>query len=209
MKAIIFDFDGTIADSFHVVLTISNRLSGEFGYPPVRLEDIKRLKNLSSREILKQSKVSIFRLPFLMHRLRQELNREIKYLKPIPGMASALQELKRRGYCLGIVTSNSRENVTAFLQAQNLADLFDFVESGLTLFGKGKIIRRMMRQYDLDPAIVAYVGDETRDIESARRVQVRSIAVAWGFNSSQILAKHHPDFLIHQPDELITVAEQL
>ncbi|MGA7934742.1 MAG: HAD hydrolase-like protein, partial [Kovacikia sp.] len=35
MKKIIFDFDGTIADSFDVVLNISNRLAREFGYPPV------------------------------------------------------------------------------------------------------------------------------------------------------------------------------
>jgi phosphoglycolate phosphatase-like HAD superfamily hydrolase len=58
VKVIVFDFDGTIADSFAAVLRITNQLAAEFGYAPARLEDVPRLKNLSSREIVKQSKVS-------------------------------------------------------------------------------------------------------------------------------------------------------
>lgn len=209
MKVFIFDFDGTIADSFDTILSITNRLAPEFGYPLVRPEDIKLLKNLSSREVLRQSNVSIFLLPFLLRRLRIELNQEIPNLQPIAGMQAALLALKQRGNRLGIVTSNSQENVTAFLETHQLSDLFEFVGSGLTLLGKGKIIQRIMRQHQLDPATVLYVGDETRDIEAARRVGIQVIAVAWGFNSSQVLAEQHPDFLIHQPSELVDVVGHL
>lgn len=209
MKEIIFDFDGTIADTFDVVLSISNCLASEFGYPPVQPEEVKHLKNLTSREILKQSGVSLLKLPFLLRRLRVELNREICRLGPIAGIREVLQELKDGGNHLGIVTSNSRENVIAFLEAQQMADLFDFVGSGLTLFGKGRIIQQIIKQQKLDPAIVTYVGDETRDIEAARKIGIRVIAVSWGFNSSQILAEHRPDFLIHRPAELLEVLTKL
>jgi phosphoglycolate phosphatase len=205
VKEIIFDFDGTIADTFDVVLSISNCLAGEFGYPPVRPEEVKHLKNLTSREILKQSGVSLLKLPFLLRRLRVELHREICRLSPIAGIREVLQELRDKGNHLGIVTSNSRENVIAFLDAQEMGDLFDFVGSGLTLFGKGRIIQQIIKEQKLDPAIVTYVGDETRDIEAARKIGIRIIAVSWGFNSSQVLAEHHPDFLIHQPAELLEV----
>jgi len=205
VKVIIFDFDGTIADSFEAVLKISNQLAAEFGYPKAQPEDISRLKNLSSREVVRQSKVSPFKLPFLLRRLRYELNQEIHRLKPIPGMKSALLRLKQQGNQLGIVTSNSCENVAAFLEAQELSDVFDFVGSGLALFGKGRVIQRILKQHQLNHADVIYVGDETRDIEAARKIGIQVIAVSWGFNSSQALAAEKPDFLIHQPEELLEV----
>ncbi len=207
MKVIIFDFDGTIADSFAAVLKITNQLATEFGYTPARPEDVPRLKNLSSREIVRQSKVSPFKLPFLLRRLRGELNREMDQLQPIAGMKTALLTLKQQGYSLGIVTSNSRENVVAFLKAQGLDTTFDFVGSGLALFGKGRVIQRILRQHRLDPKDVIYVGDETRDIEAARKIGIKVISVSWGYNSSQALAAESPDFLIHQPEELLQVVE--
>lgn len=205
-RVIIFDFDGTIADSFDAVLSISNRLADEFGYPPTPLEDISALKNLSSREILRRSKVPFFKLPFLLRRLRSELNREIARLKPIPGIKDALLELRHQGHSLGIVTSNSRQNVIAFLEAQDMRELFDFVDSGLTLFGKGRIIQQILRQKHVDPDTAIYVGDETRDVEAARKIGIKVIAVCWGFNSCEVLAAQKPDFLIHKPAELATTA---
>lgn len=205
MKTIIFDFDGTIADSFEAVLRISNQLATEFGYPEARPEDIHYLKNLNSRDVVKHANVSPFKLPFLVRRLRGELNREIHQLKPIAGMKPTLLKLKQQGNQLGIVTSNSSENVIAFLKTQQLDPIFDFVDSGLSLFGKGRIIRRMVKRHRLNPDDVIYVGDETRDIEAARKTGIKVISVSWGFNSSQALAAENPDFLIHQPEELLQV----
>jgi phosphoglycolate phosphatase-like HAD superfamily hydrolase len=205
VKFLIFDFDGTIADSFDAVLAISNRLADEFGYPKTSLEEAQQLKNMDSREILRLSGVSFFQVPFLLRRLRGEMNGEICNLQPIPGIPEALVQLKQEGHQLGIVTSNSRENVLAFLKAQNIEGLFSFVSSGLTIFGKGRLIRRVIRQYHIDPAIVFYVGDETRDIEAARKIRVRAIAVSWGFNSRPLLESKHPDFLVNQPSELVQI----
>ncbi|MGI0489589.1 HAD-IA family hydrolase [Pantanalinema rosaneae CENA516] len=203
MKVLIFDFDGTIADSFDTVLTIANRLAHEFGYPFTPPETAKHLKHLSSREIVRQSQVAFWQIPFLLKRLRSELHHEIQYLHPIPGMAAALQEIHQQGHHLGIVTSNSQENVAAFLDTHGLSELFDFIGSGLTVFGKGRVIQAALRQYQLDPATVIYVGDETRDIEAAKKIGIPVIAVSWGFNSAQALAKHYPNLLIHHPEELV------
>lgn len=207
VKSIIFDFDGTIADSFDLVLTISNRLAAEFGYPRVQPEEVKRLKNLSSREIVRQSGVSMFQLPFLLQRLRRELQQEIGTLKLIPGMREVLLALKQRGHPLGIVTSNSQENVMTFLKAQDLHDVFDFVSSGLTLFGKGRVIRQAIRRNHLDEGNAIYVGDETRDIEAAKRIRIRVISVTWGYSSREVLASQQPDFLAEHPEELVKIID--
>lgn len=205
MRVVLFDFDGTIADSIPTAVKIINRLAGDFGYKRLDLDEIRRLQNLSSREIVKQSGVSIFALPFLVRRFQAELNREIQNLQLIPGMREALLGLRQHGDRLGIVSSNSEENVRIFLKSQGLEHLFEWVASSPKIFGKSRAIKRLMRQNRFDPQIVFYVGDETRDIEAAKKSQVRSIAVSWGFNSKQILATHQPDSLIHQPDELAAV----
>ncbi len=204
-KVIVFDFDGTIADSQGAIVEITNRLSGEFGYKPVNKAELYQLKNLSSRDVVKQSEISIFQIPFLLRRVQAELGKEVGELRPFTGIETYLFHLKKQADQLGIITSNIKENVVAFLENNYLETLFDFVYSGTTLFGKHKVINKFLKQNNLTAEEVIYVGDETRDIEAAKKSKVKVIAVGWGFNSSSVLAEHQPDFLIEQPKELIEV----
>ena len=204
-KVIIFDFDGTVADTLDALVSITNRLAVEFGYKPITQDELALFKNLNSRQIIKHSGISIFQLPFLVRKVKAELNKEIKTLSLIPGIKEVLIELKNQGNSLGIITSNSKENVVAFLTANNLQYLFDFIYSGTKLFGKSKVINKFLKQENIKPEAVIYVGDEIRDIEAARKSEIKVIAVSWGFNSEQVLAEQNPDYLIHDPAELIDV----
>ncbi|AFZ37102.1 HAD-superfamily hydrolase, subfamily IA, variant 1 [Stanieria cyanosphaera PCC 7437] len=203
-KLVFFDFDGTIADSYQAIVKISNQLASEFGYKPVDEEEISLLKNLSSREIIQQSEISIFKIPFLIKRLQRELKKEISNLEPIHGIDLVLRQLKQHDYKLGIITSNAKENVVAFLEKHQLDNIFDFIYSGTTIFGKHRIINNIIKQYQIEPNQFIYVGDETRDIRAAKRSKVIAIAVTWGFNSAEILAHYQPDFLVTTPVELLS-----
>jgi phosphoglycolate phosphatase len=204
-KVVIFDFDGTIADTVDALVSIANRLAVEFGYIQITPEELTLLRNLHSREIIKYSGISIFKIPFLVKKVKSELKSRIQELKPIPGMKEALTILKNDGHRLGIITSNSQENVTAFLKANDLDNLFEFIQSGVTIFGKTTIINNVLRQKQLKPQEVIYVGDETRDIEASKKANIKVIAVTWGFNSQEILTKENPNFLINHPRELLEV----
>ena len=208
-KVIMFDFDGTIADTVDALVSITNRLAVEFGYKQTTQEELAQIQNLNSKEIIKQSGISIFKLPFLLRKVKAELNKEIQRVRPISGIKEALIELKNQGNRLGILTSNSSANVVTFLETNGLEDLFDFIYSGKTLFGKSKVINNLLKQENIDPKTAIYVGDETRDIEAARKSHIKAIAVSWGFNSAEVLAKQNPDFLIHQPNQLIEVIGSL
>lgn len=208
-KVIIFDFDGTLADTFDALVVVTNRLALEFGYPPTTPEELPKIRNLSSREIIKQSGVPIFRIPFFLKKIREYLHKDILNLNPIPGIKEALLQLKHEGYCLGILTSNSEENVNLFLKKHGIEDLFSFIYSETSLFSKDKSIRKLMKKNHLTSEEVIYVGDETRDIEASKKINIKVIAVSWGFNSREILTKHNPDSLIHQPSELIEVLGSL
>jgi phosphoglycolate phosphatase len=204
-KIIIFDFDGTIADTVDALVTIANRLALEFGYVPINSQELVLLRNLTAREIIKYSGVSLFKIPFMVKKVKGELKHKIPEFKPIEGINAALIELHHQGYHLGIITSNSQENVNEFLKCHNLDYLFDFIYSGVTIFGKTTIINNVLRQKHFQPESVIYVGDETRDIESAKKANIKVIAVSWGFNSPEALSKQNPDFLIHHPHELLAV----
>lgn len=209
IEAILFDFDGTIADTQQAFFVIVNNLALEFGYPQVNLEELAYLKQLSSAEVIKYSRISPLKIPFILKRIKKELAKTITSLQPYPAIGPCLEELKQQGYLLGIVTSNSKENVIAFLQKNGLAELFAVIHSGTTLFGKNRIINRVLQEHRLPPPAVIYVGDETRDILAARKSHITMISVAWGFNSPAILAEHHPDFLVYHPQELLEVIVQL
>ncbi len=209
MTAIIFDFDGTLVNSLEAIAEITNRLALEFGYTPVTPEDILKFKNLTSREVLQQAGISLFQLPFILRKLRAELNLKIPDLHPVTGIQETLAALKKQGHHLGIITTNTEENVHLFLKTNNLDELFSFVYSEPLILGKSRSIRKAITQGQFLPHQVIYVGDETRDIEAAHQTHVKVIAVGWGFNSSAVLAAHHPDFLIHHPAELLTAVDKL
>ncbi|MEM8828998.1 MAG: HAD hydrolase-like protein [Cyanobacteria bacterium P01_G01_bin.19] len=202
-NVVLFDFDGTIADTYNAIVRISNQLSSEFGYKALDKEELLLLKNISSKEIVKLSEISIFKIPFLVRRVRAELSKEIANLSPIDGIASVLFELKERGNTLGIVTSNDKDNVEIFLQKNKLSSLFNYIYSSTSIFGKHRVINQAIRSNNLSRKSVLYVGDETRDIRSSRKSKIGVVAVSWGFNSAKILQEYKPDYLVNNPQELL------
>ncbi|MEG4346507.1 HAD-IA family hydrolase [Microcoleus sp. A003_D6] len=207
-KVIIFDFDGTLADTIDILLSITNRLSVEFGFKSATKEELAQLSNLNSWQILKYSGISLFKFPLLIRKLKAELRREIPNIQLFPGIKEVLLELKKLDFQLGIITSNSRENVLETLEANGLQGTFTFIYSGST-FGKHKVINRWLKREQINAREVVYVGDEIRDIDAAKKTGIKVIAVSWGFNSQEALAAQNPDFLIESPQELSEIMSNM
>ncbi len=201
-KLIIFDFDGTLADTIGALMRISNRLAPEFGYLQIGDEQLANLKYLSSWEIIKLSKVALWKLPFLLKRVKEEFPGEVRNVKLFPGVTELLNTLKLQGYRLGIVSSNAEANIRSLLKQNQIEQLFDFVTTAST-FGKGKAIDRMMRQYHCAKSDAIYIGDEIRDIQAARSISIRIVAVGWGFNAPTALIDKQPDLFITKPLALV------
>lgn len=207
-KTIIFDFDGTIADNRQMVFRVINSLAAEFGYKRILKHDVVRLRNKKAQDFFKGIGISIFKLPFIVRRIRKELHKEIDKIKLVKGIKEALDELANLECRLGILTSNSEENIRIFLKNNNL-ELFNFIYSGTSLFGKDKVLKSLIKELKLNQSEVIYVGDETRDIEAARKVGIKVIAVGWGFNLEDILRRENPDCFIRSPDQLVEILESV
>lgn len=202
-KLILLDFDGTIADTFEATLETVNALSPRFGYKPIARADAVRLRDRSIREILKETDLPLRQLPQWIHAVRQELNNRIAAIEPVADLGDVLRTLRQEDIALGIVTSNSRENIDAFLANHRWTAWFDHFECGSSLFGKGRLIKRAAARAKVRLDETVYVGDEARDIEAARAAGVAAAAVTWGFNTRSVLERSAPDFLFEQPHELL------
>jgi len=199
---LVFDFDGTIADTINPLIRIINGLADEFSFRKISSDDVHILKNKSTKEIISYLNMPILRLPLIVRRIRYEMNREIPTLNPIVDMKHVLISLKQYGYSLGILTTNSRDNVVIFLN-RNGMDIFDFIRSTHHLFGKHIVLKGIKRVHAKRGfRHVFYVGDEVRDVEAGRKAKVSTVAVTWGLNSKERLLKAYPDYIVEEPEEL-------
>ncbi|MEJ2259980.1 MAG: HAD hydrolase-like protein, partial [Nitrosopumilaceae archaeon] len=79
---VIFDFDGTIANTLDSIIEIMNNLSGDFGFRKIQGKDKEYLRGKRPREILNYLGISLFKLPFVIRKVRREINSHIALLSP-------------------------------------------------------------------------------------------------------------------------------
>jgi phosphoglycolate phosphatase len=205
-KAVIFDFDGTIANTQAAVLRIFDEFAVNNDLPRINESYIEELRNKGARELFKELNISPLKLIQLTKYVHDNLRDQMKNVEPMEGIVDVLLQLKKRQLKLGIVTSNAVENVKLFLQQHQITSI-DFVHSERKLFGKSRSIKKALKQQQLQHTEAIYVGDEVRDIEAAREVPMDVIAVAWGLNTKERLHKAAPDYLIDHPAEILTLIE--
>ena len=201
-KLLIFDFDGTIADTFDAAFGILNKLAVEFGFRSLEPKDLERARDMRTRQLMKFLGIPTRKMSRLARRGSEELHARIHAVQPLPCMPEALRELQALGYALGIITSNNEVNVQIFLRSHGL-ELFNFVRCSSKLLGKARMIRSVIRREHVRAADILFVGEETRDIEAAKKVGIRIAAVTWGYNSRRSLETMKPDFVFESPGELV------
>lgn len=200
MKTIIFDFDGTLADSFELVVDIAGELLGM-----ERPDDatVAHLRSLPLTKVGRELKIPFTRLPRLLLQGRRKMHERMSEVHPFPGMSETLQALHTGGYHLLVMSSNSERNVRTFLRANNLELYFDGVYGGVALFNKASALRKILRRNRLSAEACYYVGDEVRDIVAATKAHVEPVAVTWGYQTAEALRAHHPYALVKDPVDLL------
>ena len=144
----------------------------------------------------------MFKILPLIKEGKEAFGQHLHLVEPIQGMCEVLHQLAQTHH-LGIVTSNSAETVDQFIRLHDLPR-FEFIHSDKTLFSKGSILKKVVKQHNINPEITLYVGDEVRDIQAARASRMPCLAVTWGLNSREVLQKHQPYAIVDRPQELIS-----
>ncbi len=204
---VIFDFDGTIADSMPLFIAVFNKtIRGNT--EPLTTEEIHAFRGMTSRQAIKSAGVRWWQVPKLITQGMPDFHAMSSELKPCEGVPDVIRELYNRGDSLFIVTSNTRESVDNFLINQNLDGFFEDIATSASIFNKSKSIRRLMKRNKLKRRDSLYVGDETRDVKAAKLALIKVVSVTWGFNSAKILKKQRPTYLIDDPKQLLDLPER-
>lgn len=206
MSAIIFDFDGTIADSFDYV---ADFLATAGRRAPLTPEQKQDLRGRSMIGMARHMGYGWWRLPWLLYRGRQRMQHVIKNLEPFAGMPEVIKKLHAEGHELFVVSSNSLRNMRQFLHHYDLHRYFLEMYGSVGMFSKGPALRRLLKEQELDVIAAIYIGDELRDVEAAQSIGLRVIAVTWGFAWPANLEAQHPTAVAHRPAELVKILEEI
>jgi len=203
IKYIIFDFDGTIADSFSLAIKCTKEIAKE-NHKDFNHLDFKDMKSKTIYEVIKDDfSISLLELPFYLKKIKKCMIKRYDEVKLFEGIKEVIQKLNKK-YKIIILSSNYKE----FIQKVLLKEKLDLeILRSSSLFGKAKTIKRFMKNKNLKDEELIYVGDEIRDIESCKKVNIKIISVSWGFNSKDLLIKYKPDYLIKHPKELLNIIQ--
>ncbi|MFH5925291.1 HAD hydrolase-like protein [Roseomonas xinghualingensis] len=200
-RLVVFDFDGTLADSAGSVMRAFNESAGRFGYRRLDDAEIAVLRGQDNRAIIRALGVPMWKLPMIARHMRRRIAEDAGSILLFPGAAAMLRELSAQGAVLAIVTSNEEATVCRILGPE-LAGLFAMMECRALLFGKAPLMRRVLRRTGLPAEAAIAIGDEARDIEAARKAGIASGAVAWGYATPELLRSRNPTIFLERMEDV-------
>ena len=201
-KLIIFDFDGTLANSFPFVLSMLDELAEKFRTRKLNHEDLPHIRHYTPIKIMRMHKVRIWQIPSILKFTRGRMHSDAHLITRFEGIDDVIRELATREIKLGIVTTNTRQIVEQVLGAE-LFKLFDFFVGEVSLFGKPKALKKVVALSGCLKSETLAIGDEIRDLNAASKVKIPFGAVSWGFSSPEALSARNPLYNFTQPSQII------
>lgn len=198
---VIFDFDGTLANTVELIIDTYNMYSEELGYTKIKHSEIPALRRLGYKGAMKKKGIKLHSLPRIALKLSREMRKHMDQVEPYDGIVDVLKKLQSKGLTIGVLTSNQASTASEFFETHKFPK-FDFVVSEKTFFGKDRALRKIMKRFDLDQDQVIYVGDEPRDVTASHKAGVQVMGVTWGLAGEEGFKHHAPDKLIKTPKDL-------
>lgn len=199
---VIFDFDGTLADSAGWFARVLNEVARRYRFREVRDEDRELLRSLDTVAVCRHLGLPRWKLPFVARHMRKLAARDIRKIAPFPGVAQLVVALDEAGVRLAIVSSNTLDNVRIVL-GPDIARRIAIYACGASTFGKTDKFRQVLKRARVDPQKAIAIGDEVRDLEAAARAGIASGAVAWGYAAPTFLETHGPTLMFERVEDIL------
>lgn len=188
---VIFDFDGTLADSVGFFRSLLPDMAAKFRFRVPCAEEQEAMRGHPPKEVMRALGIPGWKLPMIAVYARKR-SQAAEAFPLYEGTLDLLDALMAQGIAVAIVSSNAEAVVRRALGPQASARISAW-SCGAGMFGKAKHFRDVIRKLKADPARTIAVGDEIRDIDAAREVGIRCVAVSWGFAPMAALKAAGPD----------------
>lgn len=201
--AIVFDFDGTIADTVPLIRLIYADMAAKKGWTSLTQTEYEKLRKGTLQEARKWAGIRWWQLPAVVRSAKRLLRLESEKVTFFPGIEALIRELdKRPDTDLYVLSRNTREAVATVLGRKGLSNEL-YILGRRRLFGsKSATLQWLSYHKGYKKKNIYMIGDEVRDIQAAKRARVKSVAVTWGLQDKSILHEYNPNTLVSSVDEL-------
>lgn len=197
----IFDYDGTLADSFPWFCSVLNQTARRFGFREVAEGEADELRMLDSRQIVARLGVPLWKMPAIAMHMRKLSAEAGEAVALFPGAEQMLARLAANDVAIAVVSSNSEAVIRRTLgRASAYVSHFG---CGASLWGKSAKFSAVVRQAGVDRQRTIAIGDEVRDIDAAQRAGIASGAVTFGYNTGASLRARGPDLTFDDYGQLL------
>ena len=210
-QAVLFDLDGTLADTAGDLVGALNHLRQNRGLAPMPLETLRPYASAGARGLIGAGldihpghpEFDALRLGFLAAYARCLSDTTALF----PGMAELLAQIEQRGLRWGVVTNKPHRFTEPVMEGLGLMQ-----RAGVTISGDSTAhakphplpLLTACEQLGVAPAATLYVGDDLRDIQAAQAANMPSAAARWGYiGHNGDIAEWGADVIVHEPLDLL------
>jgi phosphoglycolate phosphatase len=151
--------------------------------------------------MIKYFRIPIWKIPFIGRHVKKLMAKNIEQITLFDGIEAVIQDLHDLGIILVVVSSNSYDNIVKVLGV-NTASKFAHYECGSSLFGKSQRFKKVLEKFQVAADEVIAIGDEIRDIEASRNLNISCGAVSWGYTNVDALIEHEPTYVFNSVSEI-------
>lgn len=213
IKGIIFDLDGTLIDSLADIATAANAVLEQFGFAVHPIQDYRifvgdGVNVLMERIVPGQELTDEFKMKFLLAWKKEYSKQWNVQTRPYDGILDLINELKKGGYRLGVLSNKPQEFTQAcvaeFFESDLIKPVWGLCEDRPKKPDpKGAL--EMASEWGLAPDEILYVGDTSTDMQTAVNAGMWPLGVSWGFRSQQELLAHGARSIIDHPMDLMKI----
>lgn len=212
-KAVIFDLDGTLADTIASITYCGNLALSRFGLPSFGEEDYKRFVGdgaamLIRRALLAAGDERLEHFDEVYETYLEIFAKDCMYqVKPYEGICALLEELKRLSVRIAVLSNKPDRDSLRVVEALFGKGYFDFVQGQRADIPRKPDpagVYRIMEAFVLPAGDFLYVGDSGVDMKTGRAAGIFTVGVLWGFRDRKELVENGADAVISKPLELLS-----
>jgi phosphoglycolate phosphatase len=204
--AVIFDWDGTLMDSTHSIVSAIQSASADLDLPVPSAANASWVIGLSLESALYHAVPTLTsdKMPLFLERYRHHFFQTDTQIKLFDGVPEMLSGLRERQVLLGVATGKSRAGLDRVLQAKQMQTQFDITRCADETFSKPHpgMLLEIMDTLNVPPQQVLMVGDTSHDVQMAHNAGVDSLAVTYGAHDRATLMQSEPTFLVSNVREM-------
>lgn len=210
---VVFDLDGTLLNTLPDIAGAMNRVLFRFGLPQHSEESYKMFTGNGARVLTQRAlegREEFFEHVYNTYLREYALNSRVD-TRPYAGVTEALEELVKRGIAVLVFSNKDDPEAKDVVKHYFPGIPFAAVRGSLPevpLKPDPAGLLNDLENLGLSPEQGLYVGDTVTDIQTAKAAGIPGVAVLWGFQPESLLREQAPEETIHEPRELLALAEK-